>query len=106
MAPGRQNLTMEAIPKSFSRVINASKIREEWKAKKRKLVEAAHAPYAEKRRKLTTTEKKLTESADGKSKGKHSTSHLKIKPGESIQHFHRYVGHECRLSIRRADDRM
>lgn len=94
MAPGKEQLSKEAIPKSFSRVIYASKIREEWRANKRKLEEAVPAPHAEKRRKLTASnEDKHTQNAEGKMKGKLIKSLLKIKPGESIQHFNRCVGH-------------
>ena len=103
IVPERQDLSKEAIPKSFSRVINALEIREQWKAKKRRLDEAVHDPlYAEKRRRLAKNEEKRTESAGSKTKGKQITSQLKIKPGESIQHFHRCVGYEPRLFIRLA----
>jgi hypothetical protein len=91
MAPGKQLLSQEAIPKSFARVINASKIREEWMAKKRKLEEPAHASHVDKRRKLTADQDQRAQNLDNKMGEKLSTSHLKIKPGESMQHFNRYV---------------
>ena len=93
MTPGKQPLSQEAIPKSFSRVIDASKIREEWIAKKRKLEEPAHA---EKRRKLIVDEDQRAHNLDKRAE-KLTTSHLKIKPGESMQHFNRYVRHEYQL---------
>lgn len=103
MAPGKEQLSKEAIPKSFSRVIYASKIREEWRANKRKLEEAVPAPHAEKRRKLTASnEDKHTQNAEGKTKGKLIKSLLKIKPGESIQHFNRRVEDDMRPLVKTA----
>jgi hypothetical protein len=106
MAPGKQHLSKEDIPKSFSRVINASKIREEWRAKKRKLEEISDGQHPEKRRKLTVNEDKRTQSAEGKTKEKPVASHFKIKPGESIQHFNRCVVHQCGLLIGCTKQRM
>jgi len=81
-APGKDSLTKEPIPKSASRILNASKIRNDFKLRKRKLDDGDDGERQGKRRK-----------SDGKSgtaeKGKRSR--LTIKPGESIQHFNRYV---------------
>ena len=73
MAPARDLLNDEPIPKSVARVLNAAKIREEYKAKKRKNEEEGGLAGSEKRRKIEETAK----------------SKLTIKPGESIQHFNR-----------------
>lgn len=84
MAPSKQSLSNEAIPKSLARVLNAAHIREEWKVKKRKLEEDGD-------RKRDSKRIKLESAAKSKGKEEQVTSQLRIKPGESIQHFNRYV---------------
>ena len=81
-APEKDSLTNEPIPKSASRILNASKIRDAFKLRKRKLEDGDDGERQGKRRK-----------SDGKSgtAGKGKGSRLTIKPGESIQHFNRYV---------------
>jgi hypothetical protein len=94
-APAKQSLSSEAVPKSLSRVLNASKIREEWKTKKRKLQEDGDIKRAErKRRKLGDVEVGYSQSTKGKAKVEQTTSRWKIKPGEPIQHFNRFVGQD------------
>lgn len=73
MAPGKQSLASEPIPKSVERVLNAAKTREEYAERKRK-GEAGddHGP------------------AHKKQKVDKETSRMpKIKPGESLQHFNK-----------------
>lgn len=88
MAPSKQDISSEAIPKSLARVLDASKLREEYKSGKRKNEDdGLHVPKA-KRTKLEST-------ASGKKKdnGKKPEGNLsiKIRPGESLQHFNKCV---------------
>ena len=89
MAPGKESIRNEAIPKSAARVLNAQSIRDEWNSKKRKL-EDGDGRDGKKRRKTTvmTTAERITESGS-KEKSKNISS--TIQPGESIQHFNRSV---------------
>lgn len=83
LAPTKYSLVDEPIPKSLARVLNATKIREEWKGRKRKLEEVGGNAHAGKRRKAGDDAERSTE--------KKQKSKLAIKPGESIQHFNRFV---------------
>lgn len=83
-------MSNEPIPKSLARVLNAAHIREEWKIKKRKLEEGGDQASSHKRRKVDEGGKG---NVKGKRKERETTSKLKIKPGESIQHFNRCVIH-------------
>ncbi|KIK70009.1 hypothetical protein GYMLUDRAFT_236458 [Collybiopsis luxurians FD-317 M1] len=67
LAPSKQSLSSEAIPKSLSRVLNATKVREQWKAKKRKLDNNEQ------------TRAKKPKLISG------------IQPGESLQHYNKFV---------------
>ena len=88
LAPGKESLRNEAIPKSVARVLNAQAIREEWNLKKRKHEDGdgRDGPGGKKRK--TTTTGRAAESGNlEKSKG----ISLTIQSGESIQHFNRSV---------------
>lgn len=80
MAPEKDSLQNEAIPKSAARVFNAQAIRNEFKTKKRKM-EDDDGDRAGKKQKTDKTQSR---------KGEKKVS-LTIQPGESIQHFNRYV---------------
>ncbi|EAU80863.1 hypothetical protein CC1G_03039 [Coprinopsis cinerea okayama7 len=80
-APGKDSIANEAIPKSAQRILNAVQIREEFKARKRKLEEEQEAKANAKKRKKTE---------------------LKILPGESIQHFNRRVEDDLRPLVKSA----
>jgi hypothetical protein len=69
LAPRRDSISNEAIPKSAARVLNATKIREDYK--KRKLEQGGWDDRNPQKRKKT------------------DNIQQKIKPGESIQHFYR-----------------
>lgn len=69
LAPGKDLLQNEAIPKSAARVFNSQAVRDEYKMKKRKLEEDD-----ERKAKKQKSEKSVA---------------LKIQPGESMQHFNR-----------------
>lgn len=71
LTPGKESITNEALPKSATRVLNAMDIRKDYK-NKRKLEQdgGSGGKNGDKRRKIDEFE-------------------LKIKPGESIQHFYR-----------------
>ena len=70
IAPSKDSIANEGIPKSAARVLNALKIREDFK-RKRKAQEEAQEGKA-KRRKMGP-----------------GSEQLKILPGESIQHFNK-----------------
>jgi len=70
LAPGKESISNEAIPKSAARVINALKIRDDYR-KKRNLEQEGHDDKIKHKRQRT------------------EDTQLKIKPGESIQHFYR-----------------
>ena len=78
MAPAKDSLKDEAIPKSAARVLNAQRIRDDFR-RKRKLEDGEGRD--DKRRKQEKA-------------GKIS---LLIQPAESLQHFNKYV---ARLSCR------
>ncbi|KAK2465794.1 hypothetical protein APHAL10511_002338 [Amanita phalloides] len=81
LAPGKESLSTEVTSKSASRVLNAEKIRQEWKFKKRLASEGG--PRVDKRRKVDNEDKGDAHSL--------KSPHWKIQPGEPIQHFHRRV---------------
>ncbi|KAJ3575511.1 hypothetical protein NP233_g1063 [Leucocoprinus birnbaumii] len=81
-APGKESISNEEIPKSAARVLNAFKIREDFK-KKRKLEKDDDDKNRHKRQKTEEFQ-------------------LKIKPGESIQHFYRRVEDDLRPLVRSA----
>ena len=75
LAPGDGSLRNEHIPKSAARVLNAQRIRDEYR-KKRNLDDKDGAGKAVKRQKLEKGQNK-------------TTTALVIHPGESLQHFYR-----------------
>ncbi|KXN85071.1 hypothetical protein AN958_11744 [Leucoagaricus sp. SymC.cos] len=83
LAPDKDSIGNETIPKSVSRVLNAFQIREDYK-KKRKLEQDGGDEKSAKRRRKT------------------DDFELKIKPGESIQHFYRRVEDDLRPVVRSA----
>jgi hypothetical protein len=72
LAPGKQNLASEPIPKSIERVLNAAKTREEYAERKRKGQAGDDGP-AQKKQKVDKEVSRMP----------------KIKPGESLQHFNK-----------------
>ncbi|XP_006457653.1 hypothetical protein AGABI2DRAFT_181783 [Agaricus bisporus var. bisporus H97] len=79
LAPSKESLDNEGIPKSASRVLNASQIRDTYK-KKRKLEEEGRDAKREKRRRMDDMQ-------------------LKIKPGEPIHHFYKRVEDDMRPMV-------
>jgi hypothetical protein len=73
LAPGEGSLRNEHIPKSAARVLNAQRIRDEYR-KRRKLDDTDGAGKAVKRQKIEKQSKKTS---------------LVIHPGKSLQHFNR-----------------
>ncbi|GLB45332.1 hypothetical protein LshimejAT787_2100920 [Lyophyllum shimeji] len=98
LAPSKDDLSKEPIPKGIARVLNAEKIREEWKIRKRKLEEADDPRQSDKRRKLDDDAR----NSKRKTKEAQAMSNLKIKPGESIQHFNRRVEDDMRPLVKAA----
>lgn len=90
MAPSKNSLSNEPIPKSLARVLNAAKTREDWR-NKRKLEEDGDQKPRKKKR-------KVEDGAQGKRKGAQSATKLAIKPGESMQHFNRCVSTAFRVT--------
>lgn len=93
----KQAISTERIPKSVSRVLNAAGVREEWRAKKRKLESGEdtgeHVRNGKKRRvgasePIRGNAATKTTSQDG---GKITGKTLGIQSGESLAHFNRYV---------------
>ncbi|KAF5374159.1 hypothetical protein D9615_008863 [Tricholomella constricta] len=95
LAPMKNSLSNEPIPKAIARVLNATKIREEWHNKKRKLQEDGDHKQGDKRR-------KLEDGAKGKRRETQATAKISIKPGESIQHFNRRVEDDMRPLVKAA----
>lgn len=83
LAPGKESISNEAVPKSAARVINALKIRDDYR-KKRNLEQEGHDDKIKHKRQRT------------------EDTQLKIKPGESIQHFYRRVEDDMRPLVRSA----
>ncbi|KAF9063317.1 hypothetical protein BDP27DRAFT_1335317 [Rhodocollybia butyracea] len=82
LAPSKQSLSNEAIPKSLARVLNAANVREQFK--KRKIASGEPEEKTEaKRRKL-----------NGKVSG--------ILPGESLQHYNKRVEDDMRPLVKSA----
>ncbi|KAG6914595.1 hypothetical protein DXG01_016429 [Tephrocybe rancida] len=98
LAPQKDSLNNEPIPKGLARVLNAATIREQYRLKKRKLEEEGDHKPGDKRRKVDGDAK------DSKSKRKevNATTKLVIKPGESIQHFNRRVEDDMRPLVKAA----
>ncbi|TFK68818.1 hypothetical protein BDN72DRAFT_820701 [Pluteus cervinus] len=90
LAPSKQALTTEAIPKSAARVINALQIRSAFSEKKRQR-DLEEEGSGSKRRKLSQP----------KAKSKQGTG-LQIQPGESIQHFNKRVENDMRPLVKSA----
>ncbi|KAF8636216.1 hypothetical protein AX17_003702 [Amanita inopinata Kibby_2008] len=102
LAPEKQSLSNEAIPKSAARVLNAAKIREEWKSTKRQL-DSDDGVRGKKRRKVdSTSDGNTTRSSSGKKQEKARLSQFKIQPGEPIQHFNRRVEDDMRPIVKSA----
>lgn len=78
LAPAKQSLSSESIPKSVTRILNAAQIRQDFK--KRKLEDNGDEKKAGKRRKV-----------DGGGSAQPKELKVQIKPGESLQHFNRFV---------------
>jgi len=74
LAPGKQSMSSEPIPKSIARVLNAARTHEDYASRKRK--GDADDEGKQKKRKLNQDDP--------------SRMH-KIQPGESLQHFNKYV---------------
>ncbi|KAF8073374.1 hypothetical protein FPV67DRAFT_1409842 [Lyophyllum atratum] len=98
LAPSKDSLSNEHIPKGLARALNAEKVRAEWKIKKRKLEEGGEHTEGNKRRKVDEDGK----SSKGKRRETQVTSKLMIKPGESIQHFNRRVEDDMRPLVKSA----
>ncbi|KAE9394465.1 hypothetical protein BT96DRAFT_958789 [Gymnopus androsaceus JB14] len=86
LAPSKQSLSNEPIPKSLSRVLNASKIRESYKKRKMEDGETEGKGGAKKR--------KLSGKESGKASG--------ILPGESLQHYNKRVEDDMRPLVKNA----
>lgn len=95
-----RNLREETIPKSISRVLDASKIRSEWKQSlgKRKRRSGEHGPGADSRRGSRKKSKTKGSDAGAASEDAKPFSMI-IQPGESLTHFNK-------LSIRDTFERI
>ncbi|KIP05925.1 hypothetical protein PHLGIDRAFT_517102 [Phlebiopsis gigantea 11061_1 CR5-6] len=95
LAPAKNALSDEAIPKSVARVLNAARVQEEWK--KRKGAEDDGSGGKPRKRQKTDEDKR-----SGQAKGKAVKHNLKILPGESLTHFNRRVEDSMRPLLRDA----
>ncbi|TFY66919.1 hypothetical protein EVG20_g4174 [Dentipellis fragilis] len=93
LAAPSTSLANEGIPKSASRILNAAKIRDDFK--KRKVQGDDQAGPAKKRRRPSTDIEGVTKA---KTKGKQ----IAIKPGETLAHFNRRVEEDMRPLVRSA----
>ena len=85
IAPARDSLSHEAIPKGAARILNAARIQQDWKDKKRKRAEGAEdGPKDGKRQRVRGDDE------GGQRGGRHGGG-IKIQPGESLAHFNRRV---------------
>jgi hypothetical protein len=93
LAPPGANSTTEGIPKSVSRVLDAARIRAEYRLKKRaRLLEedgGADAP--------TTLAKAKKRRRRGTADTDQETTTIEIKPGESLKHFNQCAFVTCFL---------
>ncbi|KAJ3784610.1 hypothetical protein GGU10DRAFT_314657 [Lentinula aff. detonsa] len=89
LAPSQLQLSLsqEAIPKSLARVLNAAKVREEWR--KRKLEDGETEE-----KNGTKKKQKLNEKTHSKTKS--------IMPGESLQHYNKRVETDMRPLVKSA----
>lgn len=90
-------LSTERIPKSVSRILNATHVRQEWRDKKRKFDSekdtGEHETKSKKRR--VSSSEVVKGKATGNSRGHDAEGRdklLGIQPGESLAHFNRCVG--------------
>jgi len=98
LAPGKESLRNEAIPKSAARVLNAQAIRDEWNLKKRKLEDGDGMDGAGGKRRKTnvTTTGRLTGSGNKEKSRNLKKISSTIQPWESIEHFNRRVEDDMR----------
>lgn len=81
-APISNSLSQEPIPKSVARVLNAAKVQEEWRAKKRKLETGEQEGQINGK---PAKKKRMASDA-----GEDRVESMKIQSGESLAHFNRY----------------
>ncbi|KAH9967979.1 hypothetical protein BC827DRAFT_1263734 [Russula dissimulans] len=108
---GNDGISTERIPKSVARVLDAARIRAEYREKRTRLrvEEEANAnddvstlkPPPTKKRRTDATAGTETLAAKGKGKG-HSNCAIEIQPGESLKHFNRRVEDYMRPLVRSA----
>ncbi|KZT70012.1 hypothetical protein DAEQUDRAFT_709386 [Daedalea quercina L-15889] len=93
LPPGaRHAIDNEEIPKGAARILNAAKIQEEHRQRKRKLQEGGDAGEPSRK-------KRKSEGRDGE-KGLGGSAKLRIQPGESMTHFNRRVEDSMRGEVR------
>ncbi|KAI0779170.1 hypothetical protein BC629DRAFT_1441063 [Irpex lacteus] len=95
-APAKSALSHEAIPKGAARVLNAWKVQEEYR-KKRKLGENGAEDLGGKKKR-----RKVSSEDDGQRKGSAKKVDMRIQPGESLAHFNRRVEDSLRPLVRDA----
>lgn len=87
------NLSTEGIPKSISRILDAAKIREDFKQRKRTALDepsdGSGRPKKKRKQAVEDTKEKATTASN--EKGKEKAAEIKIKPGETLAHFNRCV---------------
>ena len=81
MKPGKLALNDEDVPKGAARILNAAKIQEEWRRKRKLGLADDGNGGARKKRKVSVV--------DEAKKGKDVKPAMLIMPGESLTHFNR-----------------
>ncbi|KAG6896595.1 hypothetical protein C0992_007253 [Termitomyces sp. T32_za158] len=98
LAPQKEYLNNEPIPKAVARVLNAATIREQYRLRKRNFEDDNGQTQVGKRRKVDDD----TSDLRSRRKEARAASKLTIKPGESIQHFNRRVEDDMRPLVKAA----
>lgn len=85
------NLSTESIPKSISRILDAAKIREEFKQRKRTALGDPSDGSGRPKKKRKQGEGNASDKINAATnvKGKEKANGIKIQPGESLAHFNR-----------------
>ncbi|KAH9836281.1 uncharacterized protein C8Q71DRAFT_761590 [Rhodofomes roseus] len=94
LPPGaRHAIDHEEIPKGAARILNATKVQEEYKQRKRKLQESGGDAEPSKK-------KRKSEGRHGGETGSEGKGKLRIQAGESMAHFNRRVEDSMRGGVR------
>lgn len=83
------NLSTKGIPKSISRILDAAKIREEFKQRKRTTLDGSFNDSGRPKKKRKQDEGNVSEKTNAATTVKEKANKIKIQPGETLAHFNR-----------------